>query len=176
MGLELIFFISAILFGIFIYWRESNSNKAYRFFNKILNSKELQMKPDNTKGFVYKQKAVLRVIYCALFFVFVVLVLRFLIPIEFSYVTISVFTSIVFGTVLGTYLATFVLKSTKIVEEKSDDIEDFVTTTIEKSKAFIEDITEDNENNITSAKAEQTEKIEQPQKSARQRLKDKGLM
>lgn len=46
MGLtfELIIFIASILFGILWYWRESNGNGLYRFFNKILNSKELQMK------------------------------------------------------------------------------------------------------------------------------------
>ena len=41
MGLELVIFIAAILFGIFLYWRESNGNGVYRFFNKILNSKEI---------------------------------------------------------------------------------------------------------------------------------------
>ena len=55
MGIELVIFIAAILFGIFLYWRESNGNNVYRFLNKIVNSKELQMTPDNPKGFVYRQ-------------------------------------------------------------------------------------------------------------------------
>ena len=43
---EIIVFIASILFGIVWYWRESKSNKVYRFFNKLMHSKELQMQPD----------------------------------------------------------------------------------------------------------------------------------
>ena len=43
MTLELIVFIASILFGAVIFWRESQGNKMYRFFNKLMNSKELQM-------------------------------------------------------------------------------------------------------------------------------------
>ena len=45
MTLELIVFIASILLGILLYWRESNGNGFYRFINKLVNSKELQMKP-----------------------------------------------------------------------------------------------------------------------------------
>ena len=62
MGIELVIFIAAILFGIFLYWRESNSNSVYRFVNKIVNSKELQMGADNPKGFVYRQALLPRII------------------------------------------------------------------------------------------------------------------
>ena len=63
MGLELVIFIAAILFGIFLYWRESNGNGAYRFLNKVVNSKELQMSADNPKGFVFKQAFLPRLIF-----------------------------------------------------------------------------------------------------------------
>ncbi|MDA8874427.1 hypothetical protein [uncultured Winogradskyella sp.] len=63
MGLELVIFITAILFGIFLYWRESNGNGVYRTLNKIVNSKELQMSGDNPKPFVYKQGIIPRVIF-----------------------------------------------------------------------------------------------------------------
>ncbi len=49
MTLEIIVFILAILFGILCYWRESKSNKLYRFFNKLTYSKELQMQPEKQK-------------------------------------------------------------------------------------------------------------------------------
>ena len=56
MILEFTIFVAAILLGIVLYWRESKGNKAYRFLNKIMNSKELQMKPDDQTGFVFQQK------------------------------------------------------------------------------------------------------------------------
>ena len=70
MGLtfELIIFIASILFGILWYWRESNGNGLYRFFNKILNSKELQMKSTEKKGFVYKQSLLLRFVFVTFIF------------------------------------------------------------------------------------------------------------
>ena len=60
MTLELIVFIAAILFGILLYWRESNGNGLYRFCNKIINSKELQMKSEDKTGFVFQQTFLLR--------------------------------------------------------------------------------------------------------------------
>ena len=58
MTLELIVFIASLLFGAFLYWRESQSNRLYRFFNKLMYSKELQMKPEDKKGFVYQKWSV----------------------------------------------------------------------------------------------------------------------
>ena len=62
MTLELIVFIASILFGALIYWRESNGNALYRFFNKIMYSKDLQMKSDDKTGFVYQQKFIIRLL------------------------------------------------------------------------------------------------------------------
>lgn len=77
---ELIVFIAAILFGILVCWRESKGNKLYRFVNKILNSKELQMKASNKKGFVFQQTFLLRLVFIAAFYLMSVIVIQFLNP------------------------------------------------------------------------------------------------
>lgn len=175
MGLELVIFIAAILFGIFLYWRESVSNKAYRVVNKIFNSKALQMKPTEKKGFVYMQSFLPRLLFVVTLFLVTGLVLQFFTPFEIftSYNGISAFSSIIVGTLLGTYVANFILKSGKVIEEKSDSIGDLVNNTFEKGKDFIEDLkTKETEEVIETPK--ETPKTEE--KSARERLKDKGLL
>lgn len=179
MGLELVIFIGAILFGIFIYWRESNGNKLYRFINKIFNSKALQMKPDNKKGFVYKQAFLPRLVYVVSLFLVFGLILQFLTPFKIfmSYNGISAFASMTFGTLIGTYLANFILKSGKVIEEKSDSLENMVSDTIEKGKDFIEDIKTKNDTETEQNQSEVTERSRsEDKKSARERLKDKGLL
>lgn len=175
MTLELIVFIASILLGILLYWRESNGNGFYRFVNKLVNSKDLQIKPTDKKGFVYKQTFLLRLVYITALFLILLLVLKFLIPI--NYTTVSIFTSIVVGTLIGTYVANFVIKSGDVIDEKSDSLEDIVHETIEKGKDFIEDITS-KEDAVVDEKKEEP-KIEEPvkdKKSARDRLKDKGYL
>jgi len=173
MTIELIVFIVAILFGVLLYWRESNGNGLYRFVNKIVNSKELQMKADDRTGFVFQQKFLLRLVYVTFLFIVVMLVLKFLIPI--NYATVSIFASSIVGTVLGTYLANFVLKSGKIVDEKSESLNDLVSDTIEKGKEFLDDITtKDDEVSSSEVEIKETPKVEEPpkqEKSARERLK-----
>jgi hypothetical protein len=107
------------------------------------------------------------------------LVLKFLIPI--NYATVSIFASSIVGTVLGTYLANFVLKSGKIVDEKSESLTDLVSDTIEKGKELLDDITTKDDDDVSSSEIEtnETPKVEEPpkqEKSARERLKDKGLL
>ncbi|MFY0714698.1 hypothetical protein J1D01_13560 [Seonamhaeicola sp. NFXS20] len=176
MGLELVIFIAAILLGIFIYWRESQSNSLYRFFNKIFNSKELQMKPSNKKGFVYKQAFLPRLVYVVGLFLIVGLAIQFISPFEIftSYNGISAFSSISAGTLIGTYVANFVLKSGKVIEEKSDSLEDIVKETIEKGKDIIEDIKANDDETLKEEVKE--ESSTKPKKSARERLKDKGYL
>ena len=177
MGLDLVIFIAAILFGIFLYWRESNGNGVYRFVNKIVNSKALQMKPDNKKGFVYKQAFLPRLVFVAMSFLLIGLILQFLTPFKVfaSYNGISAFSSIVVGALLGTYLANFVLKSTKVIEEKSDSIGNIMEDAVEKGKDFIEDLkTKDADIVEESESVKKEAKLEE--KSARERLKDKGLL
>jgi hypothetical protein len=179
MGLtfELIIFIASILFGILWYWRESNSNGLYRFFNKILNSKELQMNSTEKKGFVYKQSLLLRFVFVTFIFLLGIVVMRFLIPIDIT--TISLFASMIVGTIVGTYLANFVFKSSEVIDEKSDSFEDVFHETIEKGKDFIDDLKEKGQKSKEEAdiEIEETkEEIKEDKKSARERLKDKGLM
>ncbi|GAL61885.1 hypothetical protein [Algibacter lectus] len=171
MTLELIIFIAAVLFGIFIYWRESRNNGLYRFFNKVINSKALQMKPEDKTGFVYKQSFLLRLVFVGFLFLIGIVIVRFLIPIDVA--TISIFASMIVGTIIGTYLANFIFKSSEVIEEQTDSLEDIMQDTIEKGKDFIEDLTSKDDLEIETVKREQP-KVEE--KSARERLKDKGLL
>lgn len=174
MTLEVIIFIASILFGALIYWRESNGNSLYRFFNKVFNSKALQMSPDNKKGFIYQQTLLLRLVYITALFLIAIVITRFLIPLDLA--TISLFTSMIFGTLLGTYLAGFIFKSSKVIDEQSDSIEEVFHDTIEKGKDFIEDLKTKETKAVEEAKKEIDNQPEIEQKSARERLKDKGLL
>lgn len=180
LGIDIIIFVSAILFGIFLYWRESNGNGAYRFINKIMNSKELQMGADNPKGFIYKQPFIPRLLFVVITLLVVGLVLQFLTPIEIfsNYFALSGFATFATGTLIGTYLANFVIKTTEVVEEKSDSISDFVDDAMEKGKDLIEDLKNKDNKVVEEAKKEiaKDPEPETEQKSARDRLKDKGLM
>ncbi|MCH3883107.1 hypothetical protein [Tenacibaculum aquimarinum] len=177
MTLELIVFIAAILFGALLYWRESQGNGIYRFFNKMMNSKELQMKIEDKKGFLYQQSLLLRLVFITALFLIGIVITKFLIPLDLA--TLSLFASMIFGTLLGTYLAGFIFKSSEVIDEKSDSLEDLVSDTIEKGKDFIEDLkadkTEVNED-VTSSTIEKKEEPKAQEKSARERLKDKGLL
>ena len=170
MTLELIVFIASILFGALIYWRESHGNGLYRFFNKLMYSKELQMKSIDKTGFVYQQKFIVRLVFIGFLFLIGIVITRFLIPIDLA--TISIFASMIVGTLAGTYLANFIFKSGEVIDEKSDSIEDLVHDTIEKGKDFVEDLKTKEAEVIEESK----ETIKTNEKSARERLKDKGLL
>lgn len=174
MTIQLVFFIAAILFGIVWYWRESKGNSLYRFINKIFNSQELQMKASNRKGFVYQQSFILRLVYVSVLFLVSFVVFQFIVPIQLS--MISFFVSMIAGTLLGTYLATIIFKSTEIIEEQTDNIEGFVQETLDKGKDFVENLKEE-EGAVDEVKTIESAKEEVSQeKSARERLKDKGLL
>lgn len=174
MTLELIVFIGSILFGILLYWRESTGNGLYRFFNKMMYSKELQMSPNDPTGFLYQQKFILRLVFVTLIFLVGILIARFLIPIDIA--TISVFASSIVGTLLGTYVGGVVLKSEKVIDEQSDSLEEKIDSAIEQGRDFIQDITTKEPTVVEEAKKEIEDTTEEPKKSARERLKDKGLM
>jgi len=89
MTLELIVFVASILFGVLLYWRESNGNRFYRFINKLVYSKKLQMKPEDRTGFVFRQKFLLRLVYITFLFLAIIVIFQFLIPI--NYTTVSFF-------------------------------------------------------------------------------------
>ena len=170
MTLEIIIFIAAILLGIVIYWRESQGNKIYRFINKLMNSEELQMKPTDKKGFVFKQNFVLRLVYISAFFLLGIIITQFLIPVGIA--AVSLFVSMIVGTLIGTYIAGAIFKSSEIIEEQTETIEDKFEEVIEKGKEFIEDFQTKEKEIIETTK--EAPKVEE--KSARERLKDKGLL
>jgi len=178
MGLELVIFIAAILFGIFLYWRESNGNGAYRFLNKVVNSKELQMSANNPKGFVFKQAFLPRLIFVVSLVLIAALIVEFLTPVSVfgSYNGISAFSSFAVGALIGTYVASFVIKSSEVIEEKSDSLEDIVNDTFEKGKDFINDLKTKDTKAVEEAKKEIKKQPNPEEKSARERLKDKGLL
>lgn len=178
MGIDIIAFIIGILLGVFLYWRESNSNGVYRFLNKIVNSKELQMKADNPKGFIYKQAFLPRLIFVVFLVLITALIVEFLTPLAVfsSYNGISAFASFATGTLIGTYVANFVIKTSEVVEEKSDSIGDIVGDAVEKGKDFIEDLKTSDSKMVEEAKEEIKSEPKEDKPSARDRLKDKGLM
>ncbi len=174
MTIEIIIFIASILFGIVLYWRESQGNGLYRFFNKLMNSKELQMKASDKKGFIYQQALLLRLVFITAFFLIGILITRLLIPIDLA--TISLFASMIFWTLVGTYVAGFIFKSSEIIDEQTDSLEDKFQEVVEKGKDFIEDL-QTKEVKETEKKIEvKKEEPKVEEKSARERLKDKGLL
>jgi hypothetical protein len=178
MGIELVIFIAAILFGIFLYWRESNGNGAYRFLNKVVNSKDLQMSSDSPKGFVYRQAFLPRLIFVVAIVLMAALIVEFLTPVSVfgSYNGVSAFSSFAVGTLLGTYLANFVIKTSEVVEEKSDSIGEMVDDAVEKGKDFIGDLKTKDAKVIEETKKDIEAQPEVEKTSVRDRLKDKGLM
>jgi hypothetical protein len=170
MTLEIIIFIASILFGIVLYWRESQGNKIYRFFNKLMNSEELQMKITDKKGFVFQQNFILRLVFISSLFLIIILISQFLIPI--NYAAISLFASMVCGTLIGTYISGVIFKSSAIIEEQAESIEDKFNDVVEKGKDFIDDFQSKETDKVEVTK----DKVVKPEKSARERLKDKGLL
>ena len=162
---EIILFILALLFGILLYWRESKNNKIYRLINKLTHSKEQQMQITNSKGFIYKQPFVMRLIYIVLLVLITYLIVEFLTPVRI--LDIKYLTTIIVGTIIGTYFGTFVVSANKKISSNQHIIED----TLQKGKDFIEDLTV--EEKLTSKKIE---KQKETKKSARERLKDKGFL
>ena len=172
MTLEIIVFVLAILFGIIWFWRESRSNKLYRLANRITHSKKLQMKADNQKGFVHKQPFLMRLVWITLLFVIATAVVSFVTPINAFYV--QYFASAIVGTLVGTYMASaliFAQDSTK--KENLEKV-------FQKGKDFVEELTDLEEDPEEGKEEEVAEpEVAEPEtskKSARDRLKDKGMI
>ncbi len=169
MTLEIIVFIGAILFGIVWYWRESKSNKIYRLANRITHAKDLQMKPDNRKGFIYQQPFLLRLVWVTLLFVLGAALVTFVTPINVLF--ISHFASAIVGTLIGSYVASAVIFA------KDSTSKENIEKVFEKGKDFVEDLVEGDEEVIEEPKGEEIiEPESEAKKSARDRLKDKGMI
>ena len=171
MTLEIIVFIMAILFGIIWYWRESKNNKVYRFFNKITHAKDLQMKPESTKGFIHKQVFLMRLVWITLLLVVVAGVVTFVIPIDMSF--IQYFASAVVGALIGTYIASLFLFARASTKKEN------LTKAFQKGKEMVEDFSEDIKEGFEKEEIPEPEAPEtdsEPKKSARDRFKDKGMI
>lgn len=173
MTLEIIVFIGAILFGIVWYWRESKSNKIYRLANKITHAKDLQMKPDNRKGFIHQQPFLLRLVWITLVFAVGAGIVTFVTPINVFF--IQYFASAIVGTLIGSYIASAV-----IFTRDSTSKENLVKV-FDKGKDFVEDLVDVDEEVTTESKIEEVVEPEpepevEVKKSARDRFKDKGMI
>ena len=135
MTLEFSIFRAYVLFGVLLYWRESLGNKTYRIFNKLINSKELQMGAADRKGFVYQQSFLARTCFIAAFLLMLLLITQFLILI--SYAVISLFVFLIFGILFGTYIAEFVFKSSEIIKIKIAFLNEKFQKFIRETKSFI---------------------------------------
>lgn len=171
MTLEIIVFIATILFGIFWYWSESKSNGLYRLGNRITHAKNLQMKPDNRKGFLHQQPFVIRLIWVTLLFVLGAALVTFVTPINVFFV--QYFASAIVGTLIGSYIASAVIFTRDSTSKEN------LEKVFDKGKEFVEDLVdgereepqEDQEPTVKPKEAEGEVK-----KSARDRLKDKGMI
>jgi Na+/H+ antiporter NhaC len=171
MTLEIIVFVIAILFGIIIYWREAKSNRLYRFFNHMMHSKELQMASENEKGFVHKQVFLMRLVWITLIFVLIGALISFATPINVIF--FQYFVSAIVGTLIGTYIASAFIFTSKGL--RKENLKKNFEKAVEKGKDFVEDIREDFEpEDTTEEEPEAPEEGEK--KSARDRLKDKGMI
>ena len=172
MTLEIIVFVAAILFGILWYWRESRDNKIYRLVNKISNSKKLQMKPENKKGFIHQQPFLIRLVWVTVVFVVAGALVSFVTPFNAFY--IQYYASAIVGTLIGSYIASAVLFAQDKTKKESLD------KVFQKGKDLVEDFTEgiknENPEMEQKAKVETPEPEGVPKKSARDRFKDKGMI
>lgn len=171
MTLEIIVFISAILFGIVWYWRESKNNKLYRVANKITHAKDLQMKSDNKKGFLHQQPFLMRLVWVTLLFAFGAAIVTFVTPINVFF--IQYFASAIVGTLIGSYIASAVIFTRDSTSKEN------IEKVFDKGKEFVEDLVEGEEQpveEVTEKTATQPEPEVPPKKSARDRLKDKGMI
>ncbi len=169
MTLEIIVFIGAILLGIVWYWRESKSNTVYRLANKVTHAKDLQMKPDNRKGFIHQQPFLLRLVWVTIFFALGAAIVTLVTPINVFFV--QYFVSAIVATLIGSYIASAFLFAKN--SAKKENIE----KVFEKGKEFVEDLVDHDETVETPATEEKIVRPEpEPKKSARDRFKDKGMI
>lgn len=173
MTLEIIIFVLSILTGALFSYRESKNNSFYRFFNKIFNSKELQMKPDNKKGFLNKQPFIMKLIWIVVGYIIATGVLWFFTPVNSVYV--QYFASAVVGTLIGAYLTKLFVKTSETLS--TENVMKQAKETFEKGKDFVEDLTDTKETPTEpETQKEQPKAAKPPKKSARERFKDKGII
>jgi len=170
---EIFVFITAVLFGIIWYWRESKNNNVYRFFNKLLHSKNLQMKPSNNKAFVYKQSFLIRLVWISVLYITGACLITFVFPINVLF--IQYFISAIAGTLIGSYIASFAFSTSKKLNK--DTLEKHIEEAYNKGKDFIEDVSNTtNKEHESNIKIKKTNLKKDIKESARERLKNKGMI
>ena len=131
------------------------------------------MKPENKKGFVHQQDFLLRLVYITLLYLVVAALIAIALPFVFNY--IQYFISAIVATVLGTYIASLFLFARE--KTKKENLE----KAYNKGKESIGEFTQDIRNNFEPEKEietplKPTSEPEVPKQSARDRLKDKGMI
>ncbi|WP_053002564.1 hypothetical protein [Kordia jejudonensis] len=170
---EIIILISSLVFGISIYWLESKSNGLYKTINKITHSEELQMKDTSRKGFFVEQSLIPRLIYVNIIFIVVCLFIVFLFPVFIP--TVPYYVTALIGTMLGIYIASFIIN----IKDTSEEIIDKV---VDSGKELFDDLKTKGQEAAESFSLDKEEEIETsnepetPKKSGRDRLKDKGYL
>ncbi len=133
------------------------------------------MKPEDKTGFVYQQSFLIRLVSITFLFLIGIVIAQFLLPIDLA--AISLFASMIVGTILGTYLAQLIFKSNEVIDEQSESLEGMVQETLEKGKDFIDDFKQKSlDKEIPKEELPKETPTDKEQKSARERLKDKGLL
>jgi len=173
MTFEIIVFIAAVLFGIILYWTESKSNRLYRFFNKLTHSKELQMKPESRKGFIHQQNFLMRLVWITLLYLVIAAAIAIVLPFVVNY--LQYFISAIVATILGTYIASLFLFARD--KTKKENLEKVYTKGKESIGEFTQDIRDNFEpKNDIEPEVKPSTESEAPKQSARDRLKDKGMI
>ena len=173
MTLEIIVFVLAILFGLILYWSESKSNRIYRWINHLTHNGELQMKADNRKGFFHLQPFVWRLVYITLLFVIAASIISFATPINAFYP--QYFVSSIVGTLIGTYAGTLIVFAAE--KTKTEAIKKAYEKGKESVADLVDDVKEKFEPEANEPAPASPDKVsEAPKKSARDRLKDKGMI
>ncbi len=179
MTLPVLLFIATIFIGIYLYWSESKNNAIFRFFNKVANDESIQMSRSDKKGFLYQRDFLYRLVIIG--FAYILFYLLSLLIFPFSIMGVQIYTSSVVGTVIGTYIASAFLVTKEVVGDRAESIEDAIEGTLERGRDFIETIGSGSKESIPPVEDIEAidvtpKKEESSEKSARERLKDKGLL
>jgi hypothetical protein len=130
------------------------------------------MHADNKKGFIHQQPFLLRLVWVSLLFLLIGVALTILIPFTVNY--LQYFVTAIVGSLIGSYIASIFL----LAKEKTK--KEHLEKAYEKGKDIIEDISEDVKDSFDTDKKpveiETPKPEESPKKSARDRLKDKGMI
>lgn len=139
------------------------------------------MAPDDPKGFLYMQPFLIRLVWITVMYLAAVVLISLLTPINVF--VAQYFVTAIVGTLAGTYIA-----SSFFVTKEGLSKENLLET-VQKGKDFIEDLAEgkseepeaieaetETQPEAEAEKAAEPEPEAPPKKSARERLKDKGMI